>query len=205
MRRGVRAITRMVRGTGKWVAIAAMVAVLAASAARAGSFEGWLALIDPRRASAHIDLHSAVANVAKQVGLRPEHLAVIVRLEAGTQPDPCFVGPAGEQGLAQVLPSTRDGMGMRADLLNPVQSLFVGGTYFKRQLERADSERLAFAAYNAGPKALRGSYPRSTERYVSRAVALLEKARSSSGDWRALLPVRRVPNTNSRMCRRQRP
>ncbi|KPP88871.1 MAG: putative soluble lytic transglycosylase [Rhodobacteraceae bacterium HLUCCA08] len=71
---------------------------------------------------------------------------------------------AGAQGLAQLMPGTARFLGVR-DAWDPAQNLDGGARYLRMQYEEFGSWRLALAAYNAGPEAVRrhGGVPPYTE------------------------------------------
>lgn len=74
----------------------------------------------------------------------------------------------GAYGLAQLLPSTARGLGV--DHTDPAENLEGGARYLKQQYDTFGSWRLALAAYNAGPGAVKkhnGVPPfRETRNYV---------------------------------------
>ncbi|WP_425046539.1 lytic transglycosylase domain-containing protein [Primorskyibacter sp. S87] len=74
----------------------------------------------------------------------------------------------GALGLAQLMPATARAMGV--DPLDPYQNLDGGARYLKRQYRKFKSWRLALAAYNAGPDAVKkykGVPPyKETQNYV---------------------------------------
>lgn len=74
----------------------------------------------------------------------------------------------GAMGLAQLMPATARTLGV--DATDPYQNLDGGARYLRRQYEEFGSWRLALAAYNAGPGAVRrhGGVPpyRETRSYV---------------------------------------
>ena len=99
----------------------------------------------------------------------------LVRQESGF--DPNAVSPVGAQGLGQVMPATAadPGYGVRPlaaeDLMNPAENLRFSAEYLSAMLREFDgNERLALAAYNAGPGAVReyGDVPpfEETQNYV---------------------------------------
>ncbi len=61
---------------------------------------------------------------------------------------------AGAQGLAQLMPGTAALLGV-ADVWDPFQNLDGGARYLRMMYEEFGTWRLALAAYNAGPEAVR--------------------------------------------------
>ncbi len=76
---------------------------------------------------------------------------------------------AGAQGLAQLMPGTAQLLGVR-DVWDPYQNLDGGARYLRMMYQEFGTWRLALAAYNAGPQAVRtysGVPPyRETQNYV---------------------------------------
>ncbi len=81
---------------------------------------------------------------------------------------------AGARGLTQLMPGTARQLGVRK-VYDPAQNLDGGARYLRAQLLRLRSKRLALAAYNAGPGAVRrfrGVPPYAeTRTYVKRILA----------------------------------
>jgi soluble lytic murein transglycosylase-like protein len=81
----------------------------------------------------------------------PEDLYLrLVQQESGWNPS--AVSPKGAVGLAQLMPSTADHLGV--DINNPAENLDGGAQYLRRMYDKFGSWRLALAAYNAGPGAV---------------------------------------------------
>lgn len=82
----------------------------------------------------------------------PEDLFVrLVQQESAWNPN--AVSHKGAIGLAQLMPQTARGLGVNPR--NPKENLEGGARYLRRQYEEFRSWRLALAAYNAGPGAVR--------------------------------------------------
>lgn len=138
----------------------------------------------PRSASAvsSTDFDALIAEAATRVGLDPALVRAVVAVESGFQPN--AVSPAGAKGLMQLMDATAASLGVR-DSFDPAENLR-GGTEFLRYLiNRYGDERLALAAYNAGPGAVDryGGIPpyEETQRYVGAVLAEWENNR----EWRA--------------------
>ncbi|MFC3615979.1 lytic transglycosylase domain-containing protein [Lutimaribacter marinistellae] len=109
----------------------------------------------------------AMARAAARRHNVPEELFLrLVQQESGW--NPVAKSHKGALGLAQLMPSTASALGV--DPLNPAQNLDGGARYLARQYRNFKSWRLALAAYNAGPEAVRkhGGVPpySETQNYV---------------------------------------
>ncbi len=118
-------------------------------------------------------LRAVVATSATANGLSPTLLAALLRAESGF--DPRAVSPAGAQGIAQFMPATAAGLGLR-DPFDPAQAIPAAGRLLAGHVRDFGSVPLALAAYNAGPGAVRRfggipPYP-ETQAYVARILAL---------------------------------
>jgi len=120
------------------------------------------------------ELDPLIARAAAQYQLRPSLLRALIQAESNYNPR--AVSPAGAQGLTQLMPGTAAGLGV-TDPFDPAQNIFGGARYLRQQLDAFQGdERLALAAYNAGPGAVRRyhgipPYP-ETQHYVTRVLAL---------------------------------
>jgi Transglycosylase SLT domain len=95
----------------------------------------------------YLDIAKAAAakhNVPEDLFLR------LVQKESGW--NAAAVSPKGAIGLAQIMPSTADHLGV--DISDPAQNLDGGARYLRQMYDRFGSWRLALAAYNAGPGAV---------------------------------------------------
>lgn len=104
-------------------------------------------------------------------GLDPFLVQALMEVESGG--DANAVSPKGAQGLMQIMPQTGKGLNL-ADPFDPSANIEAGSRYLSQQLKAFGDLRLALAAYNAGPEAVRKyagipPFP-ETQRYVA-AVA----------------------------------
>ncbi len=109
-------------------------------------------MVAPPPIPPHATDHAALA---RQAALRhglPQGLFLrLVQRESNW--DPNAVSHKGALGLAQLLPDTARELGV--DPLDPAQNLDGGARYLRAQYRAFGSWRLALAAYNAGPEAVR--------------------------------------------------
>ncbi len=103
---------------------------------------------------------------ARKHGVPEELFARLIQQESGW--DPKAKSHKGAMGLAQLMPATARGLGV--DPWDPKENLEGGARYLARQYEEFGSWRLALAAYNAGPQAVKkhGGVPpyKETKNYV---------------------------------------
>jgi len=119
------------------------------------------------------DFDSEINAAATSYGIDPALLKGLVQQESGF--DPNARSGAGAVGLTQLMPSTASALGV-TDPTDPAQSLQGGARYLREQLDRfGGDERLALAAYNAGPGAVAkyGGVPpyAETQGYVNKVLA----------------------------------
>ena len=119
-----------------------------------------------------------IAEAADAYGIERLLMTALVRQESNFHPT--VTSRSGARGLTQLMPGTARLLGLRVDRRNgrravdertdPVLALDAGARYLRMQLDRFGSVRLALAAYNAGPGAVRrhrGIPPyRETRNYV---------------------------------------
>ena len=92
------------------------------------------------------------------------------------------VSSAGAIGLGQLMPATARDLGV--DPREPLQNLDGSARYLSMMLETFGDPRLALAAYNAGPDAVRqyGGIPpyRETQNHVARVMAVVARLEGSN-------------------------
>nr|MBF6621240.1 transglycosylase SLT domain-containing protein [Patulibacter sp.] len=98
------------------------------------------------------------------------------QLKAESNFDPRAVSSAGAQGIAQFMPGTAAGVGLR-NPFDPAQAIPAQAELMARLLRRFGSVPLALAAYNAGEGRVGAChcvppYP-ETQHYVARIIALM--------------------------------
>lgn len=112
------------------------------------------------------DIPSLVRAAAERHGVPAELALSVARRESSLRPD--AVSPKGARGVMQLMPDTARELGVDPD--DPAQNIDGGVRYLKQQLDDFKDPRLALAAYNAGPGAVRehGGVPpfAETQAYV---------------------------------------
>ena len=92
------------------------------------------------------------------------------------------VSSAGAIGLGQLIPATARDLGV--DPRDPLQNLDGSARYLAMMLDKFGDPRLALAAYNAGPDAVRqyGGIPpyRETQNHVARVMAVVARLEGSN-------------------------
>lgn len=92
------------------------------------------------------------------------------------------ISSAGAIGLGQLMPTTARDLGV--DPRDPLQNLDGSARYLAMMLETFGDPRLALAAYNAGPDAVRqyGRIPpyRETQNHVARVMAVVARLEGSN-------------------------
>lgn len=109
---------------------------------------------------------------AERHGIDPKLFEALVNQESGF--DPNAVSSAGAKGLTQLMPKTAASLGV-TDPFDPAQSLNGGAKYLAQMMREFNGDtRLALAAYNAGPGAVRraGGIPpfQETQNYVKKIM-----------------------------------
>src|SRR5919205_2876607 len=113
-----------------------------------------------------------VQAAARKYGIKPSLLAAVAQTESGFNPH--AQSHAGAKGLMQLMDGTARGLGI-TDSFDPAQSLDGGARFLSGLLKQFNGDaRLALAAYNAGPVAVKkyGGIPpyQETQRYVPKVL-----------------------------------
>ncbi len=108
---------------------------------------------------------------AERHGLDPKLFEALVQQESNF--DPNARSSAGALGLAQLMPKTAASLGV-TNPLDPLQSLNGGAKYLAQMMKEFGDVKLALAAYNAGPGAVKraGGIPpfKETQNYVQKIM-----------------------------------
>jgi soluble lytic murein transglycosylase-like protein len=122
-----------------------------------------------------------IARAAQRWGVSAQLLAAQIYAESNF--NPFAVSPAGAQGIAQFMPGTAAGLGLR-NPFDAAASIDAQAHLMHDLLARFASVPLALAAYNAGPGAVArcGCVPpfAETQAYVAKIIGLLGGAGDGS-------------------------
>ncbi len=118
---------------------------------------------------------------ANQFGVDPALVRAVIHAESAFRPE--VMSHKGAVGLMQLMPATAEELGV-VDRYNPDENITGGVKYLAYLLEVFDGDtRLATAAYNAGPGAVRrhGGVPpyAETQAYVERVAILADRYRGT--------------------------
>ncbi len=124
-----------------------------------------------------------IAKAATDYDVDSSLLRALIHAESGF--DPQALSHAGAQGLTQLMPATATSMGV-SDVFDPDQNIRGGARYLAGLLKTFKGDvRLATAAYNAGPGAVKkyGGVPpyAETQVYVDRVGLLAKRYRAAGG------------------------
>lgn len=138
-----------------------------------GSYES----VYPRLTQAEIQelmprINAAIEKYSARFNVDPLLVRAVMKQESNFQP--FALSTAGAMGLMQLMPDTASGLGVK-DPYNIEENIRGGVQYLSFQLQNFNNDlRLALAAYNAGPNAVRkyGGVPpyEETQNYVERVL-----------------------------------
>lgn len=134
-----------------------------------------------RRTSALKPIHSSYSQyvdaVSKRFSLEPALINAVIHVESA------FKARArshkGAMGLMQLMPGTAKDLGVQ-DPFHPLENIWGGVSYLSKMLDTFDGDiKLALAAYNAGPGAVKrynNNIPpyRETQNYVTKVLTARE-------------------------------
>jgi len=96
---------------------------------------------------------AAIDAASRQTGVPAAIIHAVMRQESGGNAS--ARSPMGALGLMQLMPGTAAGLGVNPH--DPAQNILGGAKYLRQMYDKFGDWRLALAAYNAGPGALRPS------------------------------------------------
>ncbi len=123
-----------------------------------------------------------VADAAKANDIDPLLVHSVIQVESNY--NPYAVSSAGARGLMQLMPGTARDLGV-TDSFDPRQNIEAGVKYLKQLKDQYPDEKMALAAYNAGPGSVQKyravpPYP-ETRSYVQRVGERYVEARKAAG------------------------
>jgi soluble lytic murein transglycosylase-like protein len=129
--------------------------------------------------SGPVPFAAQIEAAARKYGVDPALLAGLVKAESNFNPN--AQSGAGAKGLTQLMPATARGLGV-TNSFDPAQALDGGAKFLGGLLKQfKGDERLALAAYNAGPGAVQkfGGIPpyEETQRYVPKVLGFATQFR----------------------------
>jgi soluble lytic murein transglycosylase-like protein len=139
-------------------------------------------LVVAPRVGAAPDVHSLVAEAAKNFDVNPLLVDSMIQVESNY--NPFAVSPKGAQGLMQLMPGTAQRFGV-TNSFDPKQNIEAGVRYLRFLQDTFQDDRLAIAAYNAGEKAVAKyrdvpPYP-ETVNYVAKVGKKYVQAKRAAG------------------------
>jgi len=121
------------------------------------------------------EVHSIVSKLCDKYSVDKKLVMAVIDVESGF--DAGAVSSAGAQGLMQIMPETGRDLEL-VDPFNPSENIDAGIRYLRYLLDTFPDKRLAVAAYNAGPNAVKkyGGVPpyEETQNYVKKVWARLQ-------------------------------
>lgn len=142
--------------------------------------------LSSKEAAAHpkpapAEISQLVEKTSKAHNVDPLLVDSVIRVESNY--DPNAISPKGAQGLMQLMPPTAQMLGV-TDSFDPAENIEAGVKYLKYLQDLYKDDRLALAAYNAGPAAVDKfrqipPYP-ETMKYVEKVGKKYSDAKSAA-------------------------
>lgn len=128
------------------------------------------------------EIDNLIEKYSDKNGLDKDFVKALVRQESGFNPS--AKSHCGAMGLMQLMPSTAQGLGVD-NAFDPEQNIAGGTKYLKSMIDRfGGDEKLALAAYNAGPNAVKkyGGIPpyQETQNYVKNVLSQYERYKTGA-------------------------
>jgi soluble lytic murein transglycosylase-like protein len=121
------------------------------------------------------EVNAIVSGLCSKYGVDKKLVMAVIDVESGF--NAAAVSTAGAQGLMQIMPATGRDLDL-ADPFDPSENIDAGIRYLRYLLDTFPDRRLAVAAYNAGPNAVKkyGGIPpyAETQNYVEKVWARLQ-------------------------------
>ena len=122
------------------------------------------------------EIDSLIDKYSSKNGLDKDFVSALVKQESGFNPN--ATSKCGAMGLMQLMPATAQGLGV-SNAYDAEQNIAGGTKYLKSMIDRfGGDEKLALAAYNAGPNAVKkyGGIPpyQETQNYVKNVLSIYE-------------------------------
>ncbi len=127
------------------------------------------------------EIDNLIEKYSNKNGLDKDFVKALVKQESGFNPN--ATSKCGAMGLMQLMPATAQGLGV-SNAYDVEQNIAGGTKYLKSMIDRFDgNEKLALAAYNAGPNAVNkyGGIPpyQETQNYVKNVLKIYENYKTT--------------------------
>lgn len=143
-----------------------------------------------RPPAAPAEISELVEKTSRAHNVDPLLVDSVIRVESGYNPN--AVSPKGAQGLMQLMPPTAQMLGVN-DSFNPAENIEAGVKYLKYLQDLYKDDRLALAAYNAGPASVDRfkqipPYP-ETQKYVEQVGKKYSDAKTAASQRSSPAPA----------------
>lgn len=128
------------------------------------------------------EIDGLIEKYSNKNGLDKDFVKALVKQESGFNPN--ATSKCGAMGLMQLMPATAQGLGV-SNAYDIEQNIAGGTKYLKSMIDRFDGDaKLALAAYNAGPNAVKkyGGIPpyQETQNYVKNVLSIYENMKGGN-------------------------